>query len=47
MGSPSSANDYVETRLSADSLRGNGPNTRFIETESGYAVIDVSLKPRR
>ncbi|APB06649.1 S24/S26 family peptidase [Raoultella ornithinolytica] len=47
MGFPSPATDYVETRLSADSLCGTGPNTRIIETKSGYAVIDVSLKPRQ
>lgn len=47
MGFPSPATDYVETRLSADSLCGTGPNTRIIETDSGYAVIDVSLKPRQ
>ncbi|EPQ2756568.1 TPA: hypothetical protein ACQ2HZ_000492 [Klebsiella pneumoniae] len=47
MGFPSPATDYVEKRLSADSLCGTGPNTRIIETDSGYAVIDVSLKPRQ
>lgn len=47
MGFPSPATDYVETRLSADSLCGTGPNTRIIETDSGYAVIDVSLKPQQ
>lgn len=47
MGFPSPATDYVETRLSADSLCGTGPNTRLIETDSGYAVIDVSVKPRQ
>ncbi|MEX0497425.1 hypothetical protein AB3X34_03175 [Raoultella terrigena] len=47
MGFPSPANDYVEKRLSADSLCGTGPNTRIIETESGYAVIDISLKPKQ
>ncbi|VTN05189.1 Uncharacterised protein [Raoultella ornithinolytica] len=47
MGFPSPASDYVETHLSADSLCGTGPNTRIIETDSGYAVIDVSLKPRQ
>lgn len=45
MGFPSPATDYVEKRLSADSLCGTGPNTRIIETDTGYAVIDVSLKP--
>lgn len=47
MGFPSPAKDYVEKRLSADSLCGTGPNTRIIETESGYAVIDISLKPKQ
>ncbi|HBR3051367.1 TPA: hypothetical protein L9R13_000961, partial [Klebsiella pneumoniae] len=26
---------------------GTGPNTRTIKTASGYAVIDVSLKPKQ
>ncbi|MES4782397.1 hypothetical protein L0B07_17065 [Raoultella ornithinolytica] len=47
MGFPSPAADYAESRLTVDSLCGTGPNTRIIETESGYAVIDVSLKPRQ
>ncbi len=47
MGFPSPANDYVEKRLSADSLCGTGPNTRIIKTDSGYAVIDVSLRPKQ
>lgn len=47
MGFASPATDYVEKRLSADSLCGTGPNTRIIETDSGYAVIDVSMKPRQ
>ncbi|VEB72299.1 Uncharacterised protein [Raoultella ornithinolytica] len=47
MGFPSPATDYVEKRLSPDSLCGTGPNTRIIETDSGYAVIDVSLKPQQ
>lgn len=47
MGFASPANDYVETRFSADSLCGTGPNTRIIKTDSGYAVLDVSLKPRQ
>lgn len=45
MGFPSPATDYVEKRLSADSLCGTGSNTRIIETDSGYAVIDVSKRP--
>ncbi|WP_195605924.1 S24/S26 family peptidase [Klebsiella oxytoca] len=47
MGFASPATDYVEKRLSADSLCGTGPNTRIIETDSGYAVIDTSMKPRQ
>ncbi|MDE5428069.1 hypothetical protein O1Y96_001691 [Raoultella ornithinolytica] len=41
---PSPATDYLETRLSADSLCGSGSNNRIIESDCGYAVIDVSLK---
>ncbi|HCF6457295.1 TPA: hypothetical protein NIJ46_000560 [Klebsiella pneumoniae] len=47
MGFPSPAKDYAEGPLTVDKICGTGPNTRTIKTASGYAVIDVSLKPKQ
>ncbi|HBR3210893.1 hypothetical protein [Klebsiella oxytoca] len=47
MGFPSPATDYIERRISITSLCNLSANTLAIETSDGYAVIDVSLKPRQ
>ena len=47
MGFPSPAADYVEVRLTVDKLCGTGPNTRLVQTETGYTVVDVSGKPKQ
>ena len=47
MGFPSPAADYVEGRLTIDKLCGTGPNTRIVQTETGYAVVDFSVKPKQ
>ncbi|MCT8061502.1 hypothetical protein [Klebsiella pneumoniae] len=47
MGFPSPASDYVEQRLSVNSICNVGPNTLLFETSGGYAVVDVSLKPKQ
>lgn len=47
MGFPSPANDYAQRALTVDMICGTGPNTRTVETATGYAVIDVSLKPKQ
>ncbi len=47
MGFPSPAGDYVEGRLTADQLCGTGPNTRIVQTESGYAVVNISITPKQ
>ncbi|HFZ0148265.1 TPA: hypothetical protein ACIJM1_003176 [Klebsiella aerogenes] len=47
MGFPSPANDYVQRALTVDMICGTGPNTRTIETATGYAVLDLSLKPKQ
>lgn len=47
MGFPSPAADYVEVRLTADKLCGTGPNTRIVTTDTGYAVVDFSVKPKQ
>ncbi|HCI6000556.1 TPA: hypothetical protein NPN33_004045 [Klebsiella variicola subsp. variicola] len=47
MGFPSPAADYVEGRLTVDKLCGTGPNTRIVQTETGYAVVDFSVNPKQ
>lgn len=44
MGFPSPAADYVERSLNINDLCMT-PNSRIIETEDGYAVIDTAKKP--
>ncbi|STU62619.1 Uncharacterised protein [Klebsiella pneumoniae] len=43
VGFPSPASDYVEGRLTVDKLCSIGPNTRVVQTETGYAVVDFSV----
>lgn len=45
MGFPSPASDYIERTLTPEILCRIGANCHVIETSSGYAVIDRSLKP--
>lgn len=47
MGFPSPASDYVEQRLSVNSICNVGPNTLLFERSGGYVVLDISLKPRQ
>ncbi|HDZ2781630.1 TPA: hypothetical protein RSS74_005150 [Klebsiella pneumoniae] len=47
VGFPSPAADYVEGRLTVDKLCCTGPNTRIVQTETGYAVVDFSVKPKQ
>ncbi|HIF9713037.1 TPA: hypothetical protein ACX8ZP_003827 [Escherichia coli] len=47
MGFPSPAADYVEQRLSVNSICNVGPNTRVFERDGGYVVLDISLKPKQ
>ncbi|ATR41294.1 MULTISPECIES: hypothetical protein [Klebsiella pneumoniae complex] len=46
MGFPSPATDYVEQRLSVNSICNVGPNTLVFERSGGYVVLDISLKPK-
>jgi len=47
MGFPSPAKDYAERTLSPEILCGVTANTRIIETDSGYAVIEpATSKPK-
>ncbi|MDX4798235.1 hypothetical protein SG001_18375 [Klebsiella pneumoniae] len=47
MGFPSPASDFVEQRLSVNSICNVGPNTRVFERDGGYVVLDISLKPKQ
>ncbi|EOC4952738.1 hypothetical protein [Klebsiella pneumoniae] len=47
MGFPSPASDYVEQRLSVNTICNVGPNTRVFERDCGYVVLDISLKPKQ
>ncbi|ELK0753120.1 hypothetical protein RUR77_000004 [Klebsiella oxytoca] len=47
MGFPSPATDYVESTLTVSSLCGIGVNSRVIGTDSGFAVLDLSLKAKQ
>ena len=45
MGFPSPAADYAQRALTVDYLCQVDANSRIIETDSGYAVIDLSSRP--
>nr|WP_086869575.1 hypothetical protein [Kosakonia pseudosacchari] len=45
MGFPSPAADYAQRALTVDYLCQMDANCRIIETDSGYAVIDLSARP--
>ncbi|HBR2154960.1 TPA: hypothetical protein L9N03_004395 [Klebsiella pneumoniae] len=47
MGFPSPAADYVEQRLSVNTICNVGPNTRVFGRDGGYVVLDISLKPKQ
>lgn len=47
MGFPSPATDYVEQRLSVNTICNVGPNTLLFERYGGYVVLDISLKPKQ
>ncbi len=46
MGFPSPATDYIETTLTVNSLCNITANSRVIGTDSGFAVLDLSLKAK-
>ncbi|EEW6789638.1 hypothetical protein D6W19_003117 [Escherichia coli] len=46
MGFPSPAADFVETRLTIDRICQIDGNSIVIETTTGYAVLDRSLKAK-
>jgi DNA polymerase V len=47
MGFPSPAMDYQEQRLTIDLLCGIDGNSRVIETNYGWAVINVAIRPEQ
>ncbi|PLO71737.1 hypothetical protein CWN49_09350 [Klebsiella michiganensis] len=47
MGFPSPATDYIEQRLSVTSLCMFDANCRALETSAGYAIINVSIRPKQ
>ncbi|HDE2134368.1 hypothetical protein ACK986_09610 [Klebsiella pneumoniae] len=47
MGFPSPAADYVEDTLTITKLCQVDGNSRFIKTDSGYAILDMSLHPQQ
>ncbi|HCQ8441127.1 TPA: hypothetical protein ACOVJJ_001214 [Klebsiella oxytoca] len=47
MGFPSPAADYIETTLTVNSLCNITANSRVISTDSGFAVLDLSLKAKQ
>ncbi|ELT7510395.1 hypothetical protein QPG32_004132 [Salmonella enterica] len=47
MGFPSPAADYVERRLTVDDICQNDANCVTIQTSTGYAVVNRSLRPKQ
>lgn len=47
MGFPSPAADYVEGTLTITKLCRMDANSKVIKTDSGYAVLDLSLRPQQ
>ncbi|ELY2771839.1 hypothetical protein ACI0YY_003572 [Cronobacter sakazakii] len=45
MGFPSPATDFIERRVTLDGICAIGMNSRIVETSTGYAVLDISIKP--
>ena len=45
-GFPSPATDYVESRLTPESICGINANSLIIETSSGFAVVERGSKPK-
>ncbi|EML7014872.1 TPA: hypothetical protein RRG98_004863 [Klebsiella pneumoniae] len=37
----------LRQRLNVDKLCSTGPNTRIVQTETGYAVVDFAVKPKQ
>lgn len=46
MGFPSPASDYIEDTLTVTKLCRMDANSRVVKTDSGYAILDLSLRPQ-
>ncbi|WP_301691854.1 hypothetical protein [Klebsiella pneumoniae] len=47
MGFSSPAGDYVEDTLTVTKLCRMDANSRVVKTDSGYAILDMSLRPEQ
>lgn len=47
MGFPSPASDYIEDTLTVTKLCRVDANSKIIKTDSGYAILDLSLRPEQ
>lgn len=47
MGFSSPAADYVEDTLTVTKLCRMDANSRVVKTDSGYAILDMSLRPEQ
>lgn len=47
MGFPSPAADYIEDTLTVTKLCCMDANSRVVKTDSGYAILDMSLRPEQ
>ncbi|HHS9739483.1 TPA: hypothetical protein ACTW90_001863 [Raoultella ornithinolytica] len=47
MGFESPAKDYIEDTLTVTKLCRMDANSRGIKTDSGYAILDMSLRPQQ
>lgn len=47
MGFPSPASDYIEDTLTVTKLCRVDANSKIVKTDSGYAVLDMSLRPQQ
>ncbi|MGS4822136.1 hypothetical protein ACN4GA_24470 [Raoultella terrigena] len=47
MGFESPAKDYIEDTLTVTKLCRMDANSRVVKTDSGYAILDMSLRPEQ
>ncbi|HFI5643785.1 TPA: hypothetical protein ACGQVP_004734 [Raoultella planticola] len=46
VGFPSPATDYIEDTLTVTKLCRVHANSKIVKTDSGYAILDLSLRPQ-
>jgi DNA polymerase V len=46
MGFPSPASDYIEDTLTVTKLCRVDANSKIVKTDSGYVILDLSLRPQ-